>query len=76
MIYRETGFIAVVCMIWLLPPPGSKLYRSHTGKLRKKYYLLIEGRGRGWGGAKSYDGEKAWSSTNHAILSASPQPTA
>ncbi len=30
---------------------------------------LLTGKG-GMGGAKSYDGEKAWSSVNHSILSA------
>jgi hypothetical protein len=27
-----------------------------------------KGRGEGWGGAKSYDGEKAWPSMYHSIL--------
>ncbi len=31
--------------------------------------------GRGWGGAKSYDGEKAWSSINHSILSVLDRPS-
>ncbi len=32
---------------------------------------MLTGAGeRGVGGAKSYDGEKAWSSVNHSILSA------
>jgi hypothetical protein len=26
----------------------------------------------GWGGAKSYEGEKVWSSINHSMLSAGP----
>ncbi len=47
-------------IIWLLlhprppPYPVSKLYRWHTGRLRKRDNLLTGGEG---GGAKSYDGE-------------------
>jgi hypothetical protein len=33
-------------------------------------WLTGEGKEVGGGGAKSYDGEKAYSSTNYAILSA------
>jgi hypothetical protein len=48
-------------MVWLLPhpPPVSKLERRHTGRLRKRDNLRT---GKGKAGAKSYDGEKAWSS--------------
>ncbi len=31
---------------------------------------LLTGEGEGRGGAKSYDGENAWSSKSHSILSA------
>ncbi len=49
-------------MIWLLPPsPVSKLDWRHAGKLAKR-----EG-----GGAKLYDGMKAWSFIKHSILSGS-----
>jgi hypothetical protein len=49
---------------FLPPPPSSpvsKPDRQHTGRLRKRDNLLT---GEGGGGAKSYDGEKAWSSIN------------
>jgi hypothetical protein len=51
--------------------PVSKLDQKHTGRLRKRDNLL---KGEGGGdrrGAKSYDGEKAWSSINHSVLSVS-----
>jgi hypothetical protein len=47
------------------PPPSSadsKLDRRHTTICRRET-------GEGEGGAKSYDGEKAWSSINHSLLS-------
>ncbi len=37
---------------------------------RKSGFSDGRGWGRGGGGAKTYDGEKAWSSINEAILSA------
>ncbi len=54
----------------LLPSAVSKLDRRRP--LRKRDNLHADGRGgTGWGGgAKSYDGEKAWSSINHSIVSA------
>jgi hypothetical protein len=52
------------------PPSGSKLDRRHIGRLREKEKLLADRkRGRGGGGAKLYDSEKALSSINHLILS-------
>jgi hypothetical protein len=33
----------------------------------------IEG-GKGWGGGKSYNGEKVWSSINHSILFSTDGP--
>jgi hypothetical protein len=74
MIYRGPDFFRRR-MIWLLAhpllhPPSlvSKLDRRHTGELRKRDNLPTrEGEGRG---AKSYDGERVWSSINHSVLSA------
>jgi hypothetical protein len=56
-------------MIWLPPTP----FPPRTGRLIKIDNLLAGERGRGVGGgkAKSDDSEKAWSSINHSILSAS-----
>jgi hypothetical protein len=62
------------------PSPVRKLDWRHTGRLRKGDNLLTEEGGWDGGGAKSYDGEKAWSHINHSILSGittpilSPQP--
>jgi hypothetical protein len=54
----------------LPPSPISELDRRHTGRMRKEDNLLTGEGGRGVGGAKSYDdGEKAWSSKSHSILS-------
>jgi hypothetical protein len=62
---------------WLLshplPSPTPLSPVSSTGKLRKKDNSLTGGGVGEWvgGRAKSDDNEKAWSSINHAILSAS-----
>jgi len=56
------------------PPPPPCLSRRHTGRLRKKKrdnLLMGEEEGWGCGGAKSYDGGKAWPSINHSKLSGS-----
>jgi hypothetical protein len=48
-------------MIWLLPhphPSPAKLDRDK--KTEKKRQLAVRRGGRRGGGAKSYDGEKAW----------------
>jgi hypothetical protein len=71
MIYSGPGFIAVIYDLAppppLLPPPVSKLDWRHTGRLIDN---LLKGVGEGVGErAISYDGEKAWSSINHSILS-------
>jgi hypothetical protein len=59
-------------MIWLLAHPLTspvrKLDRRYTGSLRRETICIRE-RGEGEGGAKLYDGEKAWSSINHSKLS-------
>ncbi len=62
-IYRWPGFFAV---IWFFSSPTlspvSKLdRRRHIGRLRQRYNLL--------GGEGGGEGEKAWSSTVHGILS-------
>jgi hypothetical protein len=72
MIYRGRGFLALR-IIWLLHHPlllplVCKLGQRHTERPRRRDNLLMEG-GGSWKGAKSCDGEKAWSSTNHLILS-------
>ncbi len=60
-------------MIWLLPPPSplpsaSVFFRIFL--VRRHAVELTDGSGGGGGeGAESYDGEKAWSSINHLILS-------
>jgi hypothetical protein len=61
-------------MTWLTPPPPlppvSKLDRATHRKTEKERQLAdgLKG-GGGNGGAKSYGGEKAWSSINHSIFS-------
>jgi hypothetical protein len=49
---------------WILYSYLQGWYLKHSDKL-----LTGEGREGGGGGAKSYDGEDAWSSTNRSILS-------
>jgi hypothetical protein len=52
-------------MIWLRPHPlplSRQLARRHTRRLRMRDNMLTGENGRGGGGAKSYDDEKAWSS--------------
>ncbi len=73
MIYRGPGFIAV---IWFgfFPTPYTLsrqqvVYLSHSSCVSP-----VEGEGRGE--AKSYDGEKAWSSINHSLLVCTPNPSA
>jgi hypothetical protein len=58
-------------MIWILLHllTISKFEWRHTGRLRKGDNLLTVGGCRGGEGAKSYDGEKGWSSKNYYILS-------
>jgi hypothetical protein len=64
----------------LAPPPPpfpvSKLSLLYSLPVCRPSSLLTKERGRGGGGAKSYDSEKAWSSIIHSVLSvslASPQ---
>ncbi len=54
-----------------LPPPLPSVSSTgrHTGRLRRRDNLLTVGGGGDGGRAKSYDGEKAWSSKKHSILS-------
>jgi hypothetical protein len=58
MIYRRPGFLTVV-WFWLLPPPHFPLQI-----IQYSLYQMVFG-----GGAKSCDGEKAWLSIDHSILS-------
>jgi hypothetical protein len=68
-------------MIWLLtpPPPASpvnKLDRRNTGRQGKRDKLLTGERGGGVGrGAESCNLKKAWSSTNHSLLSGTASAT-
>ncbi len=62
MIYRGPGFSAFV---WLGSSSVSKLNRRHIGGDKM---LTGDGEGGGEWGAKSYYGEKDWSSINHSIL--------
>jgi hypothetical protein len=72
MISRGTCILAFV---WLAPRPPFP--HSPVSKLSLFFCLLVcrcpssltREVGRDWGGAKSYDREKAWSSINHWILS-------
>jgi hypothetical protein len=55
-----------------LPPPSpvSKLVRRHTGRLRKRYNLLMGEGLKGLGEEQNHTtDEKAWSAINHSILS-------
>jgi hypothetical protein len=71
MIYKGAGFLAFVVF-------GSSpilLSRQQVVSLSQSSCAspveLTDGRrggGGGWGGAKSYDGEQAWSSVNHSML--------
>jgi hypothetical protein len=67
MIHRGPGFLP--SYIWLLPHPlpPSPVTRSKAEKERQ----LADRRWGGGvgGGARSYVGEKSWSSINHSILS-------
>ncbi len=64
--YKGPGFLAVV-KIWLFP----LLSHMQVVSLSQAYCVslleLITEEGRVW--AKSFDGEKAWPSIKHAILS-------
>jgi hypothetical protein len=55
-------------------PPLVPISRQQIVSLTKSSFVLRPERGWGEGGrgAKSYDGEKAWSSVNHSILSEEP----
>jgi hypothetical protein len=53
----------------LAPPPPPPPLSLHVCSRSS----LLTGEGGGEGGAKSYGGEKAWSSMNHLILSSTAQ---
>ncbi len=68
---RGPGFLAIV-LFGSSPSHPSASCLSFSVFLCDALVELTDGRGggrRGWGGAKSYDDEKAWSSINHSILS-------
>jgi hypothetical protein len=71
MINRGPGFLYDLAPPLTAPPSlVSLLDWRHTGRLRKRELRkednLLTGRGvMDGGGAKSYDGEKSWSSINH-----------
>jgi hypothetical protein len=72
MIYRGPGFLAFVWFGFPQPlplPAASCLSFSVFLCIARRAYWQENGEG-GSGGAKSYDGEKAWPSLNHLILSA------
>jgi hypothetical protein len=56
------------------PPPSPFTLTSISStdvthrKTEKERQIADERGGRGWGGDKSYDGEKSWSSINHSII--------
>jgi hypothetical protein len=69
-------------LIWLHPHPlphspvrKLSLYLSLPVSHRSSLLTGEEGEGGG-GGAKSYDGEKVWSSVNHSMLSGIQYPLA
>ncbi len=70
MIYRRPDFLAVVWFVSFPPPSVSKLFLFHSllCVVGRAYWCDRWGRGGG-GGARSFDGEKAWSSMNHSVLS-------
>jgi hypothetical protein len=58
-------------MIWLLPHPLPSPFPAASCLSFSVFLCVARERGEwGVGGAKSYDGEKAWSSIDHSILSA------
>ncbi len=65
IIYRGPGFLAAVWFCSFPPPPPllpSVCPAPQTRRLRKRDNLLTGEGGDGGLGAKSYDGEKAWTS--------------
>ncbi len=73
MIYRGQAFSRSNDLAPLLAPsphhPVSKLARRHTGRLRNRDNLLTGDGGEEFGLAEAYNRKKAFSSTNHSILS-------
>ncbi len=68
MIYRGPGFLSVV---WFCCSPiPSPVARQQVVTLPGCCWSTYWRERGGWGGAKLYDGEKAWSFINHSILSA------
>ncbi len=75
MYSRGPGFLAVVWFVNSPPPPPlppplvSKLSLFLSLPVRRRFRLTDGRGGGGMKGAQSYDGEKAWSSIIHEILS-------
>jgi hypothetical protein len=72
MIYRGSGVLAVVLFCSSphhLPACSSKLSLFLCLPVCHGRAYWWRGRGKGGGGAKSYVGEKVWSSINHSMLS-------
>ncbi len=73
--YREPGFLSVVLLgpspkSQPFPPLQSQRLTDNTQEGRGRETTCWRKRGVGGeGGAKSYDGKKAWSSINFSILS-------
>jgi hypothetical protein len=65
MIFRKQAFSPSYDLAPLPAPnfPSVNSNRRYAGRLRKRDIFLTRA-GRGGGEAKSYDGEKAWSSIN------------
>jgi hypothetical protein len=69
-IHCETLYMYVLCAPTPPPPLSRKQVVSRFQFFCATPVELSHERGdRDWGGASSYDGEKAWSSMHHSILS-------
>ncbi len=71
MICRGSGFLAVV-RFGPSPTPLTPIFRQQIVSLSQSFCVSpVEhtNGGKGGWGAKSYDREKAWPSTNHSVLS-------
>jgi hypothetical protein len=70
MIYRGLGFLSVICFGSSPIPLTPSVAQPATHSKNEKERQLADEKGAGFGGgARSYDGQKAWSSFYHLILS-------